>query len=79
MAKNELDMLLQDESLMKRDVPILFFANKMDLGEAMTTLEVSEQMELDHITDRTWNIQGCSAKTGKGVEDGMNWVSSIVE
>ena len=79
VAKNELDLLLEDEVLMKRDVPIMFFANKMDLDEAMSALEVSEALELDNITDRTWNIQGCSAKTGAGIDDGMKWVSDIVE
>ena len=56
VAKNELDMLLEDEGLLNRDVPILFFANKMDLSESMSMLQVSESLELDNITDRTWTI-----------------------
>ncbi len=36
VAKNELDNLLDHPSIKKRKIPILFFANKMDLGIAMT-------------------------------------------
>ena len=35
VAKNELDMLLQNQGLISQEIPILFYANKMDLGSAM--------------------------------------------
>ena len=79
VAKNELDMLLEDQGLQQRDVPILFFANKMDLGESMSVNAVSESLELFNINDRKWHIQACSAKTGKGVDAGMDWVVKNVE
>ena len=56
VAKNELDMLLDDKGLLERDVPILFFANKMDLSTSSSVLDVSEALELDNITDRNWTI-----------------------
>ena len=56
VAKNELEMLLQNESLISREVPILFYANKMDLSSAMTPSEVSNELELDLVTDRPWTI-----------------------
>jgi len=34
----------------------------------MSTLKLSE------ITDRTWNIQACSAFTKEGLSDGMEWL-----
>ena len=40
-----------------REVPILFFANKMDLAMAMTEQEVAKEMQLEQITDRPWHIQ----------------------
>jgi signal recognition particle receptor subunit beta len=40
-----------------REVPILFFANKMDLAMAMTEQEVAKEMGLDIITDRPWHIE----------------------
>ena len=56
VAKNELEMLLDDKGLLERDVPILFFANKMDLATSLSVLDVSEALELDNITDRNWTI-----------------------
>ena len=35
VAKNELDILLDHPAIKGREVPILFFANKMDLAMAM--------------------------------------------
>ena len=56
VAKNELDMLLENESLSEREVPILFFANKMDLQGSMDAATVASSLELENITDRPWHI-----------------------
>ena len=29
---------------------------------------------LEGIQDRIWQIQACSAKTGEGLQDGMEWL-----
>lgn len=39
-----------------RSIPILFFANKMDMPKALTPAQVSEALELNKITDRPWHI-----------------------
>lgn len=57
VAKNELDNLLDHPAIKKRNVPILFFANKMDLGIAMNEQEVAKEMQLYELTDRAWHIQ----------------------
>ena len=75
IAKNELEELLTNKGLVERDVPILFYANKQDLEGAQSAAEISNIFELHEITDRSWKIQACSAKSGEGVEDGMNWIS----
>ena len=62
-----------------REVPILFFANKMDIQGSMDAAKVASSLDLDNITDRPWHIQNCSAKTGEGVDDGMNWLSNMVK
>ena len=79
VAKNELDILLDDQGLLERDVPILFFANKMDLSSSMTVLEVSEALDLSNITDRNWTVQPCSAKLGQGIEEGLNWITKKIQ
>ena len=61
-----------------REIPILFYANKMDLNVAMQPAEVCSNLELENIVDRPWHIQGCSAKTGEGVDYGMNWLTNIL-
>lgn len=52
VAQNELENLIDHPSIKKRNVPILFFANKMDLGQAMTEAEVAKEMLLHQLTDR---------------------------
>ena len=41
VAKDELDMLLQHPDIRARKLPILFFANKMDCKDALSSVKVS--------------------------------------
>lgn len=67
----ELETLLNEEKL--AGVPLLIFANKMDLSTALPAADVSQCLNLHTIRDRKWNIQGCSAKTGDGLNEGLEW------
>jgi ADP-ribosylation factor-like protein 3 len=40
--------------------------------------QVSEAMGLINIRDRVWHLQPCSAKTGEGLQKGMEWLVSNV-
>ncbi|KAJ8908249.1 hypothetical protein NDN08_008340 [Rhodosorus marinus] len=77
VAREELTNLLNSEEL--REAAILVFANKQDLKGAVTATEVSEALSLHSIKDREWNIQACSATTGAGLEDGLEWLISRLE
>eukprot|EP00761_Pharyngomonas_kirbyi_P011952 gb/GECH01011978.1/.p1 GENE.gb/GECH01011978.1/~~gb/GECH01011978.1/.p1 ORF type:complete len:178 (+),score=51.76 gb/GECH01011978.1/:1-534(+) len=68
----ELGKLLEEEKL--AGCPILVFANKQDLVTALPASEVAESMNLHSIRGRKWQIQGCSAKNGDGLKDGMEWL-----
>mmetsp|Transcript_34864 Transcript_34864/g.78774 ORF Transcript_34864/g.78774 Transcript_34864/m.78774 type:complete len:180 (-) Transcript_34864:112-651(-) len=68
----ELNQLLDEEKL--AGVPLLLFANKQDLMNAMGPDEVTETLGLTNIRDRSWHIQPCSAKTGEGLQSGMEWL-----
>lgn len=68
----ELQQLLEEERL--QNVPLLVMANKQDLVSALSHSEISEALGLDDIRERTWNIQACSAKTGEGLSDAMEWL-----
>jgi ADP-ribosylation factor-like protein 3 len=37
-------------------------------------VQISEALNLAEVRDRPWHIQACSAKTGEGLQDGMEWV-----
>ena len=73
----ELNSLIEEEKL--HSVPILIFANKQDLINALTPNEISEALNLTNIRDRQWHIQACSAKTGAGLQEGIEWVLKTVE
>jgi len=68
----ELAELLAEDKL--GGVPLLIFANKQDLLQACPADEVAEVLQLANINDRTWTIQACSAKTGDGLQEGMEWI-----
>jgi len=66
----ELQQLLDEEKL--QDIPVLVFANKQDLMNAVDVEDLKE--ELKCCAGRNWTIIGCSAKTGEGLQDGMEWL-----
>ena len=66
LYKQELEQLLEEEKL--AGVPVLVFANKQDLVTAASARDVAGCLCLDQLRDRAWNIQGCSALTGEGLE-----------
>lgn len=68
----ELQLLLEETKL--AGIPLLVFANKQDLINALPAKEIAEAMNLYSIRDRQWQIQACSAKTGDGLPEGMEWV-----
>lgn len=69
----ELSELLLEEKL--KGVPLLVYANKQDLGQAVTAAEIAEGLGLHNIKDRDWQIQSCIAIDGKGVK--VNQLYSI--
>jgi len=68
----ELNELLQEDKL--ANIPLLIFANKQDLIQALPAEEISESLSLHNIRDRTWTIQACSAKDGDGLQEGLEWL-----
>lgn len=74
--KANLQELLAEELL--KAVPLLVFANKQDLEMALDAPEVMESLDLSSITDRTWNIQACSAVTKEGLNEGMTWLIETI-
>jgi ADP-ribosylation factor-like protein 3 len=68
----ELRELLAEDKL--ANVPLLVYANKQDLLQAVPADEITEELNLSAINDRTFTIQACSAKDGTGLQEGMEWL-----
>jgi len=69
-AGEELTELLAEDNLAK--APLLVFANKQDLLNALTAAELMKELDLTNIKDRWVHIQACSAKTGDGLQEGLS-------
>lgn len=74
MCKVELHQLLTQEKL--AGASLLIFANKQDLSGALTQEEIAKVLDLTTIgeTGRHWRIVGCSAWTGDGLIQGVDWI-----
>ena len=70
---DELISLLSEESL--KNVPMLVFANKQDLPNAMPVHEVTEKLGLNSMSHRQWFVQSTCATTGDGLYEGLDWLS----
>ena len=68
----ELQQLLDEERL--SHVPLLVMANKQDLLNALSEEEISAELGLFELRDRIWQILPCSAKTGDGLQEAMEWI-----
>ncbi|QQP42312.1 ADP-ribosylation factor-like protein 6, partial [Caligus rogercresseyi] len=75
VAKDELDMLLQHPDIQARKIPILFFANKMDMKESLSSVKVSQTLGLERILDKPWHICASNAITGEGLNEGVEWLT----
>mmetsp|Transcript_8526 Transcript_8526/g.25862 ORF Transcript_8526/g.25862 Transcript_8526/m.25862 type:complete len:239 (-) Transcript_8526:81-797(-) len=75
-ARDELQRMMAEEDL--EDVVLLVFANKQDLPNAMPVREVTDKLGLHDLRKRQWYIQSCSALTGDGLSEGLDWLSSTI-
>jgi len=74
----ELAGLLEEELMEGK--PMLVFANKQDLINAMPPDEIATTLNLFSIRgQRPWQIQPCSAKTGDGLKEGLQWLVQLVK
>lgn len=75
VCRQELADLLSQERL--AGASLLILANKQDIDGALTSLEIEQALEMDQserFTNRHWSIQSCSAVTGDGLKEGIDWM-----
>jgi len=77
-GKSELGRVIFQEEL--RGCPVLIYANKQDLPNAMSEEEIVEKMGLEHMMrGRQWQIFPCVATTGEGLHEGLDWLSDTIK
>ncbi|XP_041902584.1 ADP-ribosylation factor-like protein 6 isoform X2 [Corvus kubaryi] len=79
VAKEELDTLLNHPDIKHRRLPILFFANKMDLRDAVSSVKVSQLLSLENIKDKPWHICASDALKGDGLQEGVDWLQDQMQ
>lgn len=75
VAKEELQLLLNHAVVRDRRIPLLIFANKMDMKDSVSSVKCSSLLDLDKIVDKPWHICASNALTGEGLSDGITWFS----
>eukprot|EP01061_Rhynchopus_euleeides_P009887 TRINITY_DN19204_c0_g1_i3.p1 TRINITY_DN19204_c0_g1~~TRINITY_DN19204_c0_g1_i3.p1 ORF type:complete len:185 (+),score=80.03 TRINITY_DN19204_c0_g1_i3:253-807(+) len=74
IAAQELQVLMSDTSLI--EATLLVFCNKQDLPQAASPSEVVQTIGLQQMVGkRKWYVQGCSAVSGEGLYEGLDWLS----
>ena len=74
VAKQELMAMLEEDEL--KDAILLVFANKQDLPGALSQVEITKLLDLETLAQggRHYTIQSCSAVTGDGLVQGVDWL-----
>lgn len=72
-AAEEIQKLLSEEEL--KDCVLLVMANKQDLNNALSPSEITKKLGLQSIK-RPWMVQGTSATTGQGLNEGLDWIAT---
>ncbi|ETV86682.1 hypothetical protein H257_01803 [Aphanomyces astaci] len=77
-CKRELVALLTQEKL--AGATLLIFANKQDLPGALSPEDIVLALGLheSQFANRHWKIHSCSAFTGDGLADGIDWMVSDI-
>ena len=64
--------MLADDGL--RDARVLVLANKQDLPGAVRPDNIVEGLKLNSVRKHQWFVQQCSATTGAGIYEGLDWL-----
>ena len=83
LAKEELTKLLIADG-MENLSSVLVYANKQDLPHAMSASLLMKKMDLPRLFQQSnprveWYIQPCSAISGDGLYEGLDWLSATLQ
>ncbi|CAL8070228.1 unnamed protein product [Calicophoron daubneyi] len=74
VAQDEFEQLIENPAIKKRWVPLLIYANKMDIPGSLLASDVAQSLDLEKIRDKPWNIVATNGLTGEGVREGVTWL-----
>lgn len=75
-AREELMSMLDSDEL--ASIPLLVYANKQDMPRALSPAAVAAKLDMAKLRGREWHVQGCSALTGDGLYEGLDWLAGSV-
>lgn len=77
-ARVELDNILSCSD--SNGIPILILANKQDLIESVTAVDLSQKLELDNLSNSiNWQLHPTSGRFGDGLQDAMIQLGGMIE
>ena len=77
-SAEELHGILSNDSM--RNVPVVIFANKQDMPNAMSCTQIVENLRLNGLPNKQkWFIQNTCAMTGEGLYEGFHEMSKMVK
>jgi small GTP-binding protein len=75
-AREELAKMLAQDEMHK--VKVLVLANKQDLPNAVPPARLAETLA-PALTKHEWYVQGCSAASGHGLLEGLDWMGQALQ
>ncbi|KHJ92202.1 ADP-ribosylation factor family protein [Oesophagostomum dentatum] len=76
LIKQLLYEMLAHEDLAKASLLVL--ANKQDKENARSAAEISSDLGLLSMKTRKWQIHGCSAIRGEGLDTALDWIANNI-
>ncbi|KAJ5239521.1 hypothetical protein N7468_004140 [Penicillium chermesinum] len=76
-ARSELHKIINDREM--KDALLLVFANKQDINGHLTPEEITHQLQLTKLKDKTWYVAPSVATDGTGIFEGLAWLSNNVK
>ena len=77
VAREELHAMLMEEEL--KNAVLLVMANKQDLPDTLTEVQITEALGLSALTDRQWSIFRTSATKGTGLVEALDWLAGAIQ
>ena len=77
-SREELEGILEDSEM--KGMPFVVLANKQDMQNAMSSLELIENLGLRKYNGRhEWHVEATCAVTGEGIDEAMDMIGKLAK